>query len=119
MKLETSKSEMLRGAIGTPALQVRPLSDTLGAEIGGIELSSPDLAPVIDAIKAAFRQYHFLVFRDQNLTDDQLRSLAQNFGEVEKHVSRQSDGTPHSLVHGITNLDANGKPSLNPYTNAN
>jgi taurine dioxygenase len=98
---------------------VKRLSEAAGAEVRGIDLSQP-LAPGLkDAILAAFLEHHLLVFRDQHLRGDQQHALTLSFGEIEGHVGRSPDGTPWPLVHMVTNLDANGRPTSDPDTVGN
>jgi alpha-ketoglutarate-dependent taurine dioxygenase len=104
--------------LGARHLEVKPLSDAIGAEITTVDLAN--VSPSLHAqIRAALLDRHLLVFRDQHLTAPQIQAFAEMFGELEAHVFRQADGTPLSAVHSISNLDAEGKPSTNPYLNSN
>jgi taurine dioxygenase len=98
---------------------VTRLSDAMGAEIVGLDLSQPLTSSRKDDILAAFVEHHLLVFRDQRLTGDRQHALTLNFGEIEGHVGRSPDGTPWPLVHMVTNLDANGNPTADPDTLGN
>jgi taurine dioxygenase len=61
---------------------VTKLSPALGAEISGVDLKQPLSKGVVAAIKAAWDEHLVLVFRDQDLSqDDQLR-FASCFGEL-------------------------------------
>ncbi len=63
-------------------LKVTPLSPALGAEISGVDLKQPLSAAEVAAIKDAWNEHLVLVFRDQELgQDDQLR-FASYFGEL-------------------------------------
>lgn len=98
---------------------LRPVSDVLGAEIVGEDLSRP----LPDASKAeilsAFRDHHLLVFRDQKLNKEQMYDFACLFGEIEGHMVRLADGSKWDAVHTITNLDENGNPVEKPFINSN
>ena len=100
-------------------LTVMPISSVAGAEIGGVDLSVPVDAALTQAILAAFRAHHVLVFRGQSLTADQQAAFSLNFGELEEHVIRLADGNKPPLVHVISNLDEDGNPSAQPYTHGN
>jgi taurine dioxygenase len=64
------------------AVKVTPLSPALGAEISGVDLTKPLSPGVVDAIKDAWGRHLVLVFRDQEISqDDQLR-FASYFGEL-------------------------------------
>jgi taurine dioxygenase len=93
---------------------IAPLSGALGAEVTGLDLRRPLDDATIKAIQDAFDRNVVLVFRDQQLSeDDQLRA-AGYFGKV--HVRRKpANGrdpggrwdTPFMLV---TNIVEDGKP---------
>jgi taurine dioxygenase len=94
-------------------MQVTPLSKALGAEITDIDLSKPLDETSAKAIRDAFDRHIFVVFRSQELSEeDQLRA-ASYFGKV--HVRRRPTATrdpggafdtPFMLV---TNIVENGK----------
>lgn len=90
---------------------IRPISDTGGAEITGLDLSQPIDETLRDAIMRAFLEFHILVFRDQDLTKDEQAAFSENFGTLEHHVGRLANGQPFPIVHTVTNLGADGKPS--------
>lgn len=105
---------------GAPrSVGVEKLSDVLGAKILNVDISNPEVDNVMDTIRRAFLDYHLLVFPDQHIADEHMASLALKFGEVSTQIFRQADGKPLSPVHSISNLDAEGKPSQNPYLVAN
>ena len=55
-------------------MTVRPLSDALGAEILGVDLSQQLTAATMAAVEDAWHRNLILVFRDQNISnDDQVR----------------------------------------------
>jgi taurine dioxygenase len=68
--------------LDTRHIAVTPLSAACGAEIEGVDLRAPLAAETVAAIKEAWRRHLVLVFRGQNLSqDDQLR-FASCFGEL-------------------------------------
>ena len=96
-------------------MKVTPLSRALGAEITDIDLRQPQDATTVAAIRKTFDDNIFVVFRGQQLSEeDQLRA-AGYFGKV--HVRRKPAtgltnpggqwDTPFMLV---TNIVENGKP---------
>ena len=94
-------------------MKVTPLSKALGAEITDLDLRKPLDAAAVKAIRDAFDQHIFVVFREQELSeDDQLRA-AGYFGKVHirrRPVTTRDPGgafdTPFMLV---TNIVENGK----------
>jgi alpha-ketoglutarate-dependent taurine dioxygenase len=100
------------GRSGIPyPFDIRPLNDTMGAEIFGLDISRPIDGVTRGAIMRAFLKFHILVFRGQSLTKDRQAAFSENFGELEHHVGRLADGSPYPIVHTVTNLDENGKPT--------
>jgi taurine dioxygenase len=68
----------------TLALEIRPVSGALGAEIRGLALEHLDDAG-FDALHAALLEHHVVFLPDQQLTPDDHVSLARRFGEIEIH----------------------------------
>ena len=75
---------MVAERIGT--LSVHKMHPAIGAEIRGVDLSRPLDAETVRQIKDAWHQHAVLVFRDQNLTEDDQRRFASHFGPVAKRV---------------------------------
>ena len=78
-------------------MEVRALSPALGAELGGIdlraELSSEDAA----AIMECFRRDHLLLFRDQDLAEEDQVRLAERFGPISSSSGSLMKGGKKSL----------------------
>ena len=64
-------------------LVTRPLDPQFVAEVAGIDLTEAIGAETIDAMWRAIDRYAVLIFRDQRLTDAQLRDFAARFGPLE------------------------------------
>ena len=64
------------------ALDVRPLSPSIGAEIHGIDLARPLGDEVVAAVRAALNRHHVIFFRDQSLTPEAQVAFAGQFGTV-------------------------------------
>ena len=92
------------------AIEVTPLHPTLGAEVRGIDLTSPVLPEVFAEIKAAFNRYGILVFPGQPVSDEQQLAFSQLFGSLE--VNPNYAGAKMRLrpdLADISNLDAEGR----------
>lgn len=101
-------------------MQIRTLSDVLGAEITGIDLSIlPSAPPIRERIISAFEAYHLVAVRDQKLTPQQQYDFSITFGELEQSIAEYADGSQYPLVNTVSNLDSSGKPSEKPYSNYN
>jgi taurine dioxygenase len=72
-------------------LQITPLHPSLGAEIGGVDLSQPIDEPTRQALSRALADHLALVFRDQALTPAQYLAAASVFGPpIEQHYSQHN-----------------------------
>jgi alpha-ketoglutarate-dependent 2,4-dichlorophenoxyacetate dioxygenase len=88
-------------------LKITPLHPCLAAEVTGLDLvAGPDDAD-FEAVRTAFDQYSVLVYRDQDITDEQQLRFTKRFGPLEgTKVGTPGAGSPLAL---ITNLDADGE----------
>lgn len=66
-------------------LTVTPLSPTIGAVIGGIDLAAPLDGGAIAEIEFALLNHQVIFFRDQHLTAAQQRNFAARFGKLHIH----------------------------------
>src|SRR5215469_347961 len=93
-------------------VRVFPSGKPLGAEISGIDLrtvSSADFA----AIQQAWHDHSVLLFRDQQLTDEDLIVFSRRFGDldwapVQEMGRRVVEGYPESYV--VSNVSLTGEP---------
>lgn len=90
-------------------IEIRPLSDALGAEVIGADLSTAGDDATYERIHAALLQYGVLAIRDQELTPRQHIAFSRRFGELDIHVLDQFllPGHPEILV--VSNKKVNGK----------
>src|SRR5438045_683119 len=65
------------------ALAITPLHPHIGAAVSGLDVSRRIDDSAVAALWQAIDSHAVLVFRDQQLTDEQLRSFAARFGELE------------------------------------
>jgi taurine dioxygenase len=95
-------------------MKLASLSPALGAEITGLDLRQPVDDATAKAVRKAFDDFIFVVFRGQELSEDDQVRAASIFGKV--HVRRRENykrdpggvfDTPFMLV---TNIVENGKP---------
>jgi taurine dioxygenase len=85
-------------------LTIRPLQPTIGAEIGGVDLSLPFSDGVRDAIKSAILKYKVVFFRDQKIDDEQHAAFASRFGPLYTHPSVKRHDNIEQL-HRIAAVD--------------
>ncbi len=100
------------------SIKVTPLSAACGAEISGIDLSKPLSRQEVEAVKAAWDKYLVLIFRGQQLSqDDQLR-FASYFGDLGSRkkapdaLRGRAEGVQqdHEKVLLVTNIKVDGQP---------
>lgn len=72
-------------------MEIRTLSTPLGAEIVGVDLRKKVDAATLARLKEAFTQYHLLLFRNQDITEDQQADFSTKFGPL----SHQGDNMNH------------------------
>lgn len=97
-------------SVHTPSIGAR-LSPAGGVAITGADLSRPLPADLREAVLAAFREHHVVVFRDQDLSKEEQLAFTLQFGEIEEHVGRHSAAGRYGLVHMVTNVDEDGRPT--------
>ncbi len=82
-------------------IRVTPLSDAVGAEVAGIDLSNDIADTTLDQIRSAFLAHHVLLFRNQELSPARQVRFTSCFGRVEPHplrARRGADDAPEVLV---------------------
>ena len=109
MKSETTAGSSQRQAL--PGVQILPLSDLMAAEVIGIDLARPFDEMTKEAVHQAFLTYQLLVFRDQKLNKPQQIAFTEQFGTLERHTKFNKGGDEFPLVHVVSNLNDDGKPS--------
>lgn len=94
-------------------LDVHPLSNVIGAEIRGVDLSA-DLEPAtLDAIQRAWLENCLIVVRNQQLDDGDLVRFSRYFGELTMGPNmawQPKEGREHPEIFVISNVVENGQP---------
>ncbi|HUB84354.1 MAG TPA: TauD/TfdA family dioxygenase, partial [Rhizomicrobium sp.] len=68
-----------------PQITVHPLTPTIGAVIGNVDLSRPQDDATVAAIRAALLAHKVIFFEDQHITPVQHRDFAARFGSLHTH----------------------------------
>ena len=79
-------------------ITVTPLSPACGAEIGGVDLTRELSPATVQAIRQAWAEHLVLVFRGQDITQEQQLRFASYFGELgnrKKAPEPLRVGSPH------------------------
>ena len=95
----------------TPMEPERP--DFVGL-VSNVDLRQPLRPEARDAIEAGMDRYGVLVFRDQDITNEQQLAFTRNFGELEPAYFVPGDNVqvgriPHE-INDVSNLDRDNKP---------
>ncbi len=93
----------------TSALQCRPLSAALGAEIVGGDLRRPLDDQTFEQVLAAWHQYLVILLRNQELTEEDQVGFAERFGPPAIIHTKEYIRT-HPAVMLISNIREDGKP---------
>ena len=94
-------------------LTIRPVTPAVGAEISGVDLSRLSDAEFAQ-IEQAWNCHGALLFRDQQISDDDLLAFSRRFGEldpppIQEHGRQSPEGYPDIYV--VSNvLDDKGAP---------
>ena len=79
-------------------------------EVIGIDVASPINSSVYDQLRNALGMYAVLVFRNQNINDDQQIAFSEKFGSLEKSLGfDRGGGVTHPEISRIANVDDNNK----------
>lgn len=92
------------------SLEIRPLSQALGAEIIGLDASCSLDSNIFATVHQAHLDYLVLVFREQTLTPQQQIDFSKCFGPLDAHPSQGNahiNGYPDILV--VSTKQENGK----------
>lgn len=87
------------------ALSFRPLSNALGAEVLGLDVTQPYDDATADALRQAFLKYHLLLVRGQEISEDDEVRFSELFGPV----SHKGDNMKHGRkTMRISNVHKDG-----------
>lgn len=86
-----------------------PLSDAMGAEITGLDLSVPLNDETFAALNDAFLEHQMLCIRTQTLQPEDLVGFSRRFGEVVPHDNRRFALDSHPEILVLSNdVDSDG-----------
>jgi alpha-ketoglutarate-dependent 2,4-dichlorophenoxyacetate dioxygenase len=89
------------------AVAVKRLTPHFAAEVHGVDISESVPDGDFEEIQKAFDEHSILVFRDQDITDDQQVAFSQRFGALETTVNSNPGGAG-TVVTILSNLDEDG-----------
>ena len=80
-------------------LSLTPMTPTIGAEVSGVDLTTPLAPETVAAIRSALLDWKVLFFRDQAIDTNQHLAFGRHFGELEVHpFAPQKPGHPEVLA---------------------
>jgi taurine dioxygenase len=92
---------------GTRAIEVVPLTATIGAELRNVSLAQASRDTALFAeLEELLLRYKVLFFRDQDITRGEHVALAERFGSLEDHPVAGSDPDHPGLVRIYKDLDS-------------
>lgn len=97
------------------AITVEPLSDACGAEIKGVDLRQELDPDTVAAIEQAFHEHIVVVFRGQDLSEEDQKRFANHFGGLGERKQSPNGSTPGGSYDTpfmlVTNMrDDKGEP---------
>jgi alpha-ketoglutarate-dependent 2,4-dichlorophenoxyacetate dioxygenase len=96
------------------AVSIRQIHPVFVGEVSGVDLTRPLSRADVAAIEAGMDRYAVLVFRDQNITDEQQIAVTRNFGEIENsaggNVTKPHEKRLNPLMNDVSNLGHDNRP---------
>jgi alpha-ketoglutarate-dependent 2,4-dichlorophenoxyacetate dioxygenase len=95
-------------------IAIRPLHPVFAGEVSGVDIRTPITQEEAAAIEAGMDRYAVLVFREQDITDEQQMAFSLNFGAIENarggNVTKPEDLRLAKGMNDVSNLDKDGRP---------
>ena len=95
-------------------IDVVPLSESLGAEIQGVDVTQELSGPTFAAIHRAWLEHSVILIRGQQLTDADLVRMSRRFGDLDlgPRMAWQTSAAQEQLpeIYVISNVVENGEP---------
>lgn len=95
-------------------ISIRQIHPVFVGEVLGADLTQPLTREEAATIDAGMDRYAVLVFRNQNITDDQQMAFTLNFGAIENapggNITKPHEYRLKSGMIDVSNLDKEGKP---------
>jgi alpha-ketoglutarate-dependent 2,4-dichlorophenoxyacetate dioxygenase len=95
-------------------LTIRQVHPVFVGEVSGVDLRNPLSREEVEAIESGMDRYAVLVFRDQDISDDQQLAFSKNFGTIEParggSITKPNEYRLKEGMVDVSNLDERGKP---------
>ena len=90
-----------------PDLETTPLHRDFGVDVHGLDLRDTADTELFAAVRDLFERHSLLLFRGQNLDDDEHLAFSQRFGPIEDRSNIRMDGAP-VVSYGVSNENGDG-----------
>ena len=97
-------------------VKIQRMSEAIGAEIQGIDLSRPLDDDDVTKIRDAILENAIVLFRNQEITIQQQLAFAKHFGDLEMHLVRSDAHPDFPEVYVLSNIVENGEMIGTPPT---
>ncbi|MBI1386040.1 MAG: TauD/TfdA family dioxygenase [Rhizobiales bacterium] len=96
---------------GASGVRTRPLNPHFGVEVEGLKLSDVASGSGYEELRGLFEEHSALLFRAQDITDEQHLALARRFGVIEdRKADERKPGETVGVSH-VTNVQEDGSLS--------
>ena len=95
---------------GPDSIHVVPLGPGIGAEVTGVDLSTPLSDATFAAVLDAFHQHAVIVLRGQTLSPRDLVAFSRRFGALDIHHLTEHTLPAHPEVRVLSNVKKDGRP---------
>jgi alpha-ketoglutarate-dependent 2,4-dichlorophenoxyacetate dioxygenase len=93
---------------------IRQIHPVFVGEVSGIDIARPLSPEEVAAIEAGMDRHAVLVFRDQQIRDEQQMAFSRNFGRLEDarggNITRPEDKRLQVGMNDVSNLGKDGRP---------
>lgn len=87
----------------------RKLAGTFGAEVEGVSIVANPDADEVAATKKLWAEHKILLFRGQNVSEDDLVGFSRQFGDLEIHVRTEYLSPDNPEILYVSNMQQDGK----------
>lgn len=92
-------------------IETRPLNSLFGVEVSGMDLSEVTSTHLFGQLRALFEEHSALLFRNQSVSDDKHKELAQLFGPIEDRYADERKPGETFEVPKVSNVRPDGTTS--------
>jgi alpha-ketoglutarate-dependent 2,4-dichlorophenoxyacetate dioxygenase len=96
------------------SVSIRQIHPVFVGEVSAIDVTGPLSREEVAAVEAGMDRYAVLVFRDQQVTDEQQMVFSRNFGALEDarggNITKPEDKRLQTGMNDVSNLGRDGRP---------